>query len=297
MHNRQVADEVVGGKARARPPSQAGPWLFASVVFCVLGWGWSASREQYIVAESGLGYALGVVGGLTMLLLGAYPLRKRARFMRHWAALRHWFRVHMILGIIGPVCILFHANFGLGSTNSNVALICMLVVAGSGVAGRYAYGKIHHGLYGRRASLAELRLDSEASREKLAVVFRMEPRLRRLLKRVEEHAMTTTPGLVLGAVSALSMGPATRLLRIASVPLVVVAFRSEARRARWSAAEVRLRRRRAHRHLARYLASLRRVSEFAFYERVFALWHVFHIPLSIMLLITGVVHVIAVHMY
>ncbi len=62
----------------------------------------------------------------------------------------------MMMGIIGPVCILIHCGFSLGATNSNIALFSMLTVAGSGIFGRYFYSKIHHGLYGRKATLAEL---------------------------------------------------------------------------------------------------------------------------------------------
>ena len=67
----------------------------------------------------------------------------------------------MVLGLAGPLCILYHSNFHLGATNSNVALISMLTVAGSGVIGRYIYSRIHHGVYGSKLTLGELRSGSE----------------------------------------------------------------------------------------------------------------------------------------
>jgi hypothetical protein len=51
------------------------------------------------------------------------------------------------------------------------------------------------------------------------------------------------------------------------------------------------------RHIGAHLASIRKVAEFHFYERFFAIWHVLHYPLFLMLVVSGVVHVIAVHMY
>jgi hypothetical protein len=42
---------------------------------------------------------------------------------------------------------------------------------------------------------------------------------------------------------------------------------------------------------------VRRVAGFAFYERLFGLWHVLHVPLFVMLLVTAVAHVVAVHRY
>ena len=40
-----------------------------------------------------------------------------------------------------------------------------------------------------------------------------------------------------------------------------------------------------------------RVAQFSFYERLFALWHVFHLPIFFMMVISALVHVLAVHMY
>ena len=62
----------------------------------------------------------------------------------------------MVLGVVGPILVLFHANFHLGATNSNVALICMLLVAGSGVIGRYIYTRMHAHLDGSEDTLEEL---------------------------------------------------------------------------------------------------------------------------------------------
>ena len=45
------------------------------------------------------------------------------------------------------------------------------------------------------------------------------------------------------------------------------------------------------------LQTTRRVLEFDAYERLFSLWHVLHLPLFFMLVISGLVHVIAVHVY
>src|SRR3974377_1286550 len=51
--------------------------------------------------------------------------------------------------------------------NSTVAMIAMLVVAGSGIVGRYLYGKIHLGLYGRRAAVQEILADAKSLKQSL----------------------------------------------------------------------------------------------------------------------------------
>jgi len=49
--------------------------------------------------------------------------------------------------------------------------------------------------------------------------------------------------------------------------------------------------------LGEYLATLRKLNQLSFYERLFSLWHVLHFPLFLMLVVSGIVHVIAVHLY
>jgi len=110
--------------------------LFAGLMVGLLLLGWWQRDNSYLVAESGPGYALGIIGGSLMLLLLLYPLRKRIRALHGMLSMKFWFRLHMICGLLGPLAILYHANFGLGSINSAVALACMLLVAGSGLIGR-----------------------------------------------------------------------------------------------------------------------------------------------------------------
>ena len=143
------------------------PILVAGIVVVVLFLGWLASEEEYLTPKSGLGYWLGIYGGVTMLLLLIYSIRKRLKRARWLGPIPLWFRLHMIFGITGPVLIMFHANFKLGSLNSNVAFFTMLTVAGSGIVGRYFYGKIYLGLYGRKAEVEEILAEAELLRQSL----------------------------------------------------------------------------------------------------------------------------------
>lgn len=115
--------------------------LFA-VAAVALYYGWHWPTERYLTPERGFGYALGIIGGSLMVLLLLYSARKRWHWLRPFGAMSRWFEVHIAFGILGPVCILYHSNFSLGATNSNVALFCMLTVAGSGFIGRYLYARV-----------------------------------------------------------------------------------------------------------------------------------------------------------
>ena len=46
-----------------------------------------------------------------------------------------------------------------------------------------------------------------------------------------------------------------------------------------------------------YLRAVRRTAAFVLYERLFALWHVLHLPLFVLLVLAAITHVIAVHLY
>src|SRR5512139_1638116 len=116
--------------------------LFAAACVLLALLGMQAGLERFITPEKGLGYALGIVGGSAMLLLLIYPARKRLAWLAPIGSVKAWFQIHMVLGIVGPLLVLFHSNFRTGATNSNVALACMLIVSGSGLIGRYFYSRI-----------------------------------------------------------------------------------------------------------------------------------------------------------
>ena len=177
-------------------------FLVACIVLAFLGM--QAGLERFITPEKGLGYALGIVGGSAMLLLLIYPARKRLRWLGPIGTVKAWFQIHMVLGIVGPLLVLFHANFRTGATNSNVALYCMLVVSGSGLVGRYFYARIHSEFYGKQASLAELR-DRVARLQQVSGTLAFVPDLAEQLQVVEAALLSrfnSMPGLLRAPVVA-----------------------------------------------------------------------------------------------
>ena len=134
----------------------AGALQWYLLLALLITFGWLISDYGLINPKQGIGYWLGITGGTLMLLLLLYPLRKRIRLLHALGPTRIWFRMHMIFGLLGPLFILYHSNFHLGSFNSQVAFYSMLLVSGSGIIGRHFYAGIHRGLYGRKTSLQEV---------------------------------------------------------------------------------------------------------------------------------------------
>jgi hypothetical protein len=247
---------------------------------------------RWLSPERGFGYALGIFGGSAMLLLLVYPARKRWSWLRFLGSVKHWFQIHMALGVIGPLCILYHSNFSLGATNSNAPLFAMITVAASGVVGRYLYSRIHTGLYGHRTTRAELQAVAEELRVKVAGSTLI-PELLGRLDAAELGLVERSGSLLLPfTVSARMWWERWRLTRYVTRELRRAASHSRGVAERRAQVERALRG-----HITRRLQATRQVVEFEAYERLFSLWHVLHLPLFFLLLIAGVAHVVAVHVY
>ena len=266
-------------------------WLgWSLLVFLVLV-AYKVANGKYYTPRSNFGFYLGVVGSLMMLALLAYPLRKHVRFMHRWGPLKHWFRWHMVLGIVGPALILFHSTFHLRSLNATIALGSMLIVVASGVIGRFVYTKIHHGLYGSRATLEKVQQEFSGQASDLKSRFHMAPRVEQWLEAFEQVANQLERSFVTMWWHLLALGWRRRLCTLRCA----MELRSILRRARYpefpgGATE-------AIRLVKRYLREAERVAEFTTYERLFSLWHVLHIPLIYLLAASAIFHIIAVYMY
>ena len=203
----------------------------------------------------------------------------------------------MILGLVGPLFILYHCNFQLGSFNSQVALYCMLLVAGSGIIGRHFYARIHRGLYGRKTSLAELQTDLGSSVEQSHGLANLMPklvsRLDELSKELQGHQITQTVGVG----RSIRWTFAHHFVRWS---LMLTAYRElkvAAKNSPAVAKNVRRLRKNAFSFIRTYTSLMGRVAQFTFYERLFALWHVLHLPIFFMMILSAFAHVLAVHMY
>ncbi len=263
---------------------------FALVGFSV--WvAYKVATEKYYTPRSDFGFYLGVVGSVMMLLMLAYPLRKHVHFMRSWGALKNWFRLHMIMGIVGPTLVLFHSTFHLRSINATVALFSMLGVVISGIIGRFIYTKIHHGLYGRRATLGKAR-ESLAGRSNDAKSrLHFAPRVEQWLQSFERDSMQLDRSVTSHLFSPLTIGSKR----------IILAFRCsrELRRILKTERhpEFRGSESEAIQLSSSYLRECQRVAQFSTYERLFSLWHVLHIPLIYILAACTIFHIVAAYMY
>lgn len=217
-----------------------------------------------------------------MVVLFMYPLRKRFPSLAIIGRVATWFRLHMILGIVGPTMIILHSNFNLGPVNSRMAFISMLVVVSSGLVGRYLHARVHNGLYGTRSKVNEIATAIEDMAEGIQRLLphshavmalseidpsRMSPasvrRLRRRLRSTLQKAAWTDPST--GA-------PVSKKERSTAIRLVDAKLRT----------------------LASAISKAKRLRS---YEWLLGTWHLLHIPLLILLFLTVILHIVAVELY
>ena len=283
--------------AVARVFGFVGRGLFVGMMAFLLFGGWINRDEQAWVPDHGLGYALGIVGGTLMLLLLLYPLQKRWRIFGKWLKVSHFFRLHMIFGILGPVLILLHSNFHLGSINGRVALFSMLVVVFSGLVGRYIYRQIHHGLYGSRASFEDFRIESREISQDLSLLLDRDPAVKEHMVELE-HQVDSTPESFFPSLLFWTRTRITAAISYQSFKhRLERVLNNESKEKGWDRQQMRDRTREVRWLLGTHKKALIRMLEFRFYERMFSLWHILHLPLFIMMVITGFAHVYAVHVY
>jgi hypothetical protein len=229
-------------------------------------WQWKAGGS--------VGHKLGITGSSMMVLMLLYSVRKRVGALRRLGSLGRWLDVHIFLGVFGPLLVVLHSSF---KVQGLVALSfwSMVVVASSGVLGRYLYLQIPRTRAGEELALAELGAQDGELTEQLRTRFRLdEAQIARLDALV---AVPSRTGLLGGLVRLVSddLRLRSRLRAFArdcrSVPRPV--FREFERVVRQKA------------NVHRRILLWDRVHE------LFHYWHVLHKPFALVMYLFMIVHV------
>ena len=176
----------------------------------------------------------------------------------------------------------------------------MLIVAGSGLVGRYLYGHIYSSLAGRRIEAVSF---FEEATEEMAAISDAQNLLSVTGKNFENLSKLTQRAVkpkrsVLGAIAhRLQIGRDARsLTRTMSRGARRQQKASPAARA-LSGRQRRKQLRQFEEQIDLHFDAVRKAASLAVYERLFALWHLLHLPLFVMLVGAVVVHILAVHLY
>lgn len=238
-----------------------------------------------LAASTGAGYYIGIVGASLMLLLFTYPLFKRVQAVRSIGSAKFWFRLHMVCGLAGPAFIIVHSGLQMRSLNAAWAFWSMVVVATSGVIGRFLYRGIHRGMHGELETAQSLAIAvTEASRS----VDKIVPRDAAVSQEIAAYAKRC---------EYLANAPALASAAALTLPLSRFVLQRHVR-ATLKQAELSPERSIAKRRLMeQYLGANQRYAQFALFRRLFSLWHVAHVPFVVTLVLATIAHIVAVHLY
>jgi hypothetical protein len=236
-----------------------------------------AHHEGYWDFKAGghVGHTLGIVGSSMMVLMLLYSVRKRVPALRRAGPLSRWLDGHIFLGVFGPLLVVLHSSF---KVQGLVALSfwSMIVVAASGVLGRYLYLQIPRTRAGEELALVDLERQDRELTEALRSRFGLtEAQLSRL------EALVSVPA---------RMGVLAALVRI---PLDDLRLRSGLRHFARSCRSVPAPVFREFERVVREKAATRR--RVVLWDRVhelFHYWHVLHKPFAVVMYIFMVVHVV-----
>lgn len=234
-------------------------------------------RSHAVLRPAGsVGRALGVTGAAAMLVMHLYSLRKRRPRLFRSGTVPAWLEFHIFCGIVGPSLITLHTSFKFNGIVA-VAYWSMVLVTLSGFVGRYLYVRIPRTLRGQEMSLQDMEATAAALKEQLAAAG--------------------LPETVLGEIAAFER----RVTEQLSGPATVAGLVTGDALLRWRLNRLRRRVRRpglGHELIARAVdlelqraVMLRRIAYLRTTRRLFELWHVFHQPLAVVMLVIVVLHV------
>ncbi len=261
-------------------------WLAIATVLVSRGLGYYAlplQERAYAVdhealkpsGDIGLGY--GFIGTAMMIVgVAGYSVRRRARWLQRVGKLRVWLGVHIFLCTMGPFLILLHTSLKFGGLVS-IAFWSMTAVVASGVFGRYVYVRIPKTLNGQFLSLraieerrtAMLKLIGERSGLSEADVQRILAAAKRPAPR--GFAAALSQSLWYDLTESRHSRVIQRLLAAKGVPP-----KARAAAARLFTDEVQLE---------------HQVAVLTPFQQLFKYWHLFHMPLAIVMLVVVLVHV------
>jgi len=237
--------------------------------------------DHNLLKPSGmLGHGFGIIGTLMMIIgVGVYMIRKRYRKLFNIGYLKHWLEFHIFLCSVGPVLVLYHTAFKFGGLVS-ISFWSMVLVVISGVVGRFIYLQIPRTIQGRELSEQEL----IEIKEKLAI------RVRSVLSedtstlaeferissadRYKSFKLSTAIGYL-----QRDFFDIKRVMRLFKKRIKLLGIDEDQRKELTQAAKSEI-------TMARRIAFLRTS------QKLFQLWHIFHLPFAIAMFVIMVIHVI-----
>ena len=256
---------------------------------------WIVWQEQYFHTDGDLVYYMGLTGGILMLVATMYSLRKRIKLFNKFGMVSTWYYVHLLGGVVGPILIILHSSFTLKAMNSTVALVSMLCVVASGIFGRYIYTRIGYHLHRQLIAIrsTEERLAESMHKYKGEEIDAVE----KALSMLTASAISSPKTLFRAPARFFALRAKAAKCYIDGTRQLTLLLKKRARNEKWDKQHYHAELVREKKFLREHVNALVKIGQSHFYERMLVGWRIFHVPLIFILVISGSVHVLAVHLY
>jgi len=262
-------------------------WLIIAIVSLVAGLDYytlslhdrAYSDLHELYKPSGfIGHGMGIIGSLMMIVgVAMYSVRKRVRRYEQSGQLRNWLTVHIWLCTLGPYLVTLHTAFRFGGVIS-IAFWSMLAVVLSGVFGRYIYVRIPKATDGQFLS-------------ETALIARQKHLLNSIQEyhnidhaRVSELVKESSPSGAEKGTFGRYFAMLKRDLSLSSrKKVLLLSARSDGMAQAESVLFVR--------RVLDYQNLVQQTSISGVFQRLFGYWHVFHLPLALIMLAIMVLHI------
>jgi hypothetical protein len=232
-----------------------------------------------------IGHSIGWAGSASMVAMHVYSLRKRVRALSSWGRLGAWLQLHIFLGLQGALLVSFHSLHLTRLFNiSGTTILLTLIVVVSGTFGRYLYSWLPRNLTGERLSAREIEGELGRLAPVAAAGIAAHPELAAAAGPLAKMP-PLTGRMTLGALIAEDRRTRRALAVLDGALTTAARTQTDPRFAEFTAA------------LRRRAALTRRLTALTAAERMFRNWHLFHKPLTVVLLGAVVLHVVAHYIY
>jgi hypothetical protein len=236
--------------------------------------------HAYLKPSGTVGLSAGLLAFVLFLFLWLYPLRKRLRGATFLGSVPRWLDAHIVAGALIPVAAAIHAGFrftgliGLGYAS-------MIVVALSGVIGRYVYVRIPRGRAGLELNMEQVAAERGEILHELVESTGLDPtQLVELLRPVPVAQRTGVIGTLLFLLRD-DFDRRRAIRRLLKACNSVSGVRRSRARIQSVAALAR-----------REMALAQQVRALDATSRVFRLWHAFHLPFAVTAFFAVTIHVV-----
>jgi hypothetical protein len=258
-------------------------WLAVAVPATVAGFDYYATPLQerpfsvgheLFASSATVGHGYGVLGTV-MILVGVffYGIRKRAPFLSRFGKLKYWLQAHIFLCTLGPYLVLLHTTLRFGGLVA-IAFWSMALVVTSGVFGRYVYVRIPKTIQGHFLSLEALETRREEAVARIGKSVGLDAESVRGL--LNEFRPPTPKNAGHACVLALRWD---------------LGHRAEGRDLQHVLGESSLHGKELIRMLREESRRELQIALLQPFQRLFRYWHVFHLPLAILMFLILAVHV------